>query len=272
MTDPIAERIRTGSPSSSLHPRRAPTLLVPRLLNSDSIAVWRPALEAGWEIAQVGESEFDSAPRTRDFCIFGPLSFGDAMRAVLPVALVEPADDWLCRLPPPFLKRSVAMMPMAEIRRLVTAGFVKPARKKDFPSGVYAGGCNTAAPESFPDHRSVIVAEPVTFLWEVRLFVLDRGIAAASPYSWRGKRPPIACPAETMDSALDFGRTLLDTRDVLIPPAIVIDVGFIERRGWAVVEANPAWACTLYSASPNKVLPVLRRASWNMESCSSDSS
>ena len=41
----------------------------------------------------------------------------------------------------------------------------------------------------------------------------------------------------------------------------VVDVGEIVERGWAVVEANAAWASGLCGANPGHVLSVLRRAS-----------
>ncbi|WAS92153.1 ATP-grasp domain-containing protein [Nannocystis punicea] len=39
---------------------------------------------------------------------------------------------------------------------------------------------------------------------------------------------------------------------------VVIDVGAIEDRGWAVAEANPAWASGLCGCEPARVLAVLR--------------
>lgn len=242
---------------------QAPTLLVPQLLNHDAIAVWRAAAEAGWEVVRVGGAAIGPELHEKNICVFGPLCFGDAMRAVLPLALIEPADDWLCGLPQRFLMRRVEMMSLAEARSLDTPAFIKPPRQKEFPAAVYGCRCEDAIPVSFGSDRQVIVAEPVSFEWEVRLFVLDRNIAASSPYSYQRKRPSASCPVETSGAALRFGRTLLEAPQIPIPPAVVIDVGFIDGRGWAVVEANPAWASTLYSANPSEVLPVLRRASWN---------
>jgi hypothetical protein len=45
-----------------------------------------------------------------------------------------------------------------------------------------------------------------------------------------------------------------------VAEAVVMDVGYIEGRGWAVVEFNPAWCSTLYGCRPADALPVLRRA------------
>ena len=45
-----------------------------------------------------------------------------------------------------------------------------------------------------------------------------------------------------------------------LPPAVVVDVGRIAGRGWAVVEANAAWGAGIYGCEPEQVLAVLRRA------------
>jgi len=57
---------------------------------------------------------------------------------------------------------------------------------------------------------------------------LDDGIWSAEP--------------EEIAEAQHFIETLLADPDVKIPPAIIIDVSKIRDRGWAVIEANAAWA------------------------------
>ena len=52
---------------------------------------------------------------------------------------------------------------------------------------------------------------------------------------------------------------LQDSR-VALPPAVVLDVGYITGRGWGVVEANAAWGSGLYGCDPAAVLHVLQRA------------
>jgi hypothetical protein len=38
---------------------------------------------------------------------------------------------------------------------------------------------------------------------------------------------------------------------------VVVDIGRISGRGWAVVEANAAWGSGIYGCNPAMVLPVL---------------
>jgi hypothetical protein len=62
-------------------------------------------------------------------------------------------------------------------------------------------------------------------------------------------------------AALGFAETLLADSRVPVPPALVLDVGMIHDRGWAVVEANAAWGAGIYGCEPDKVLVALARAS-----------
>ena len=45
-----------------------------------------------------------------------------------------------------------------------------------------------------------------------------------------------------------------------MPPAFVLDIGQVVGRGWAVIEANPAWASGIYGCDAAKILPILQRA------------
>ena len=47
---------------------------------------------------------------------------------------------------------------------------------------------------------------------------------------------------------------------VEVPEAIVIDVGVLADRGWAVIESNAALSSGIYGYDAGKVLPLLLRA------------
>ncbi len=110
-----------------------------------------------------------------------------------------------------------------------------------------------------PGSLPLLVSEPVEWTVEYRCFVLERQVVALSTYSRHGQmqHAPTAAPAEIVE-ARRFTETLL--AEVSLPPAVVLDVGEIAGGGWAVVEANPAWASALYGCEAAHVLPVLRRA------------
>lgn len=46
---------------------------------------------------------------------------------------------------------------------------------------------------------------------------------------------------------------------VAVPLGVVLNVGIIEGRGWAIVEANAAWGSGIYGCDPSAVLPALAR-------------
>jgi hypothetical protein len=57
--------------------------------------------------------------------------------------------------------------------------------------------------------------------------------------------------------ALRSGASVLGDPSVIVPRAVVLDVGRIARVGWAVVEANAAPMSGIYDCDPVRVLAVL---------------
>jgi hypothetical protein len=111
----------------------------------------------------------------------------------------------------------------------------------------------------------VLLAEPVRWEVEYRCFVLERTLTTISVYLRDGKLAQTtsgtweAEPAE-IEQAQAFCQTLLADATVMLPPACVMDVGRIAGRGWAVIEANPAFASGIYGCDPTAVLSVVNRA------------
>jgi hypothetical protein len=65
----------------------------------------------------------------------GPI-FAAAVASELDLALLEPADDWLARLPYEFTGREIILTTLGEARWATTPMFVKPPRDKTLPAGV----------------------------------------------------------------------------------------------------------------------------------------
>lgn len=177
---------------------------------------------------------------------------------------MQPTSEWLAQVPARYRKRAVHYTNLGEARKIHAPVFLKPAEHKLFAAQVYSSGHILPHGSELPDDLPVLISEPVTWRVEYRCFVLDRRVEALSPY-WRSGRSPQRCgrgPADPDErrAALAFARTMLADPEVLFPPAGVLDVGEIEGGGWAVVEANPAWASGLYDCKPARILHVLRRA------------
>ncbi|MBK9756018.1 MAG: ATP-grasp domain-containing protein [Nannocystis sp.] len=138
---------------------------------------------------------------------------------------------------------------------------VKPVDDKFFPARVYAP---VEVDALVADDLPVLIAEPVRFGVEVRAFVCERTVVGLSAYIRDGQLAqtelgewPLG-PDEERDARACLERLLRS--EVALPPAVVIDVGEIAGRGWAIVEANAAWASGLCGVDAGAVLPVLRRA------------
>src|SRR5262249_54416436 len=67
--------------------------------------------------------------------------------------------------------------------------------------------------------------------------------------------------AEETSEADHYIHAVLKDHAVSLPPAVVVDIGRIAGRGWAIIEANAAWGSGLYGCDPEHVLDVLSRAS-----------
>ncbi len=192
----------------------------------------------------------------------GP-AFAGAVATDLGLALLEPDDDWLTKLPYEYTRRDIVLTTLGEARWSRTPMFVKPPREKGLPAAVYADGSRLPGNEHHTADTVVLVSEIVTFLVEYRLFVLDGTVHTASRYATHGRLDPApldACPHRA--AVLDFAADLLGACADSLPSAVVVDVGLAgdADRGtehWAVVEANMAWFSTSYAADPDRVLDVV---------------
>ena len=237
-----------------------PTLIVPdRASNPDIKALQDAALTLGWQFAPLRYQLPDGFLPTEPVLYGDPL-FCDIVAAQLGVRLLEPSDDFLVRLPEEWRKRKVSLATLAEAR-LWDGGpvFVKPAADKSFPATVYASGAALPGEESVPGTTPVLLSEPVHWEVEWRLFVCEGRVVTRSPYFRKGKLDLVARPEE-LGELRSFAKALLPEIESLLPPVAVLDIGKIEGKGWAVVEANPAWASGLYACDPKQTLIVLSLA------------
>ncbi|MEU8515297.1 ATP-grasp domain-containing protein [Kitasatospora sp. NPDC048722] len=187
----------------------------------------------------------------------GPL-FGDAVGRALGLALLEPAATWLGDLPRELTGRRVSCTTLAEARKLRGPAFVKPPADKVFAARVYEDGAALPGPGVLDGDTPVQVSEVVRFRREYRLFVLDGTVRAASRYAVDGELSVAPLGADAGE-VLAFAADVLAAGGPALPSAAVVDVGPTDG-GWAVVEANAAWASGGYAADPDGVLDVVLRA------------
>jgi len=181
--------------------------------------------------------------------VYGADSFCLVLQQKLGFDLCSPADDLLLRVPPQFLRRQLAQRSLAEALSSLPA-FVKPVTPKQFRGAVYHSAEILAAEcRGLPPDTAVLVAEIVTLTPEVRSFVLDGHVLDAAVYEGNGN----------LTDAKAFITELV--KAVALPRSLVVDVGFIANRGWAVIEFNAAWGAGLNGCDATNVLPGVLAAS-----------
>lgn len=243
----------------------APILLLPPGFSDDSVLLWRAAIARGWDTERLRGWHVPDTLAGRNVAIYGESFFVGFVAESLGRRLVSPPLDWLTQVPREYLLRDVGFMTLAEARHQLGARFWKPADDKLFPAKVYESANELPALGELPDETPVLWSDPVHWTLEYRCFVSDRQVRTLSPY-WRNGELARAADAswpaspEELDEALSYGAKCLSDPRFPTPQAFVLDIGRIEDRGWAVIEANPAWASGLYGCDPCHVLDVVARA------------
>ncbi len=184
----------------------------------------------------------------------GP-DFADAVANKLGIALLEAPADWLARLPPLLIRRRIESVPIRDAWQLRSPAFIKSPNDKSIKAMIYSDGTRLPGSDAVDADTLVLVSDLIDFTSEYRLFVLDGQVHAASQYAEDGR----LYIADVSADALAFGKELLAEVGASLPSAVVIDIGDTSD-GWAVIEANAAWASGCYHADPDRVLDVVLRA------------
>jgi hypothetical protein len=238
-----------------------PTLILTPRITEDSTALMRAAGRLGWGDERMSRFRPPDDVQPVD----EPVLYVEGLTAPLfaeayGLTLLEPAIDWLPRLPPEYRRRDVALTTLADARTLAEPRFVKPPNDKSFRAGVYAG---RELPEEYPPDMPVLVSSVVRWSVEYRCFVLDRKVETFSIYLRDGalqRGLGFASPDEEDAQLLEFMSRLLADDRVDLPRATVVDAGIIAGAGWAAVEQNAAWGSGIYGCDPERVLHLLSHA------------
>lgn len=231
-----------------------PTLILPPRYTDDSILMREAALRAGWQVLRLSSWSLTQEPKNP--VIYGEPLFVAAITEKLGIFPLEPPFDFLTRLPKKFVQRDVIYTDLGTAKKIGDPKFIKPADDKCFKAQIY----NALYPdvESIPDilpaETPVLISEPVKWEIEFRCFIINNKLSTISLYLRNGKLTFDASEEELSEATLFINQVI----DVIeLPPGVVVDIGKIENRGWAVIEANPAWGSGIYECDPDKILPVL---------------
>ncbi|MFY0523945.1 ATP-grasp domain-containing protein [Archangium gephyra] len=218
-----------------------PVLLLSPRFSDDSIALATEASRLSWRVHRLHDRRPPARLAEEELVFYGESLLADTVGKALALALLEPAADTLSLLPAEFVRRDVRFTTLGAARSERFPRFVKPADEKQFRAAVYPSAEALPGSEILEDGLPVLTAEPVRWLDEYRCFVLEGQVVTASPYAWMGEREAHSHTAFELEAAKAFASDVSARAGELFPPAVVLDVGRIEGRGWAVVELNPAW-------------------------------
>lgn len=252
-----------------------PTLVLSHRYSPDSNALFSAALSAGWDVERLHSFRCPEGLALRNPVFYGETLLADAISENLGIVLLEPSADWLPKLPERHRLREIRLLTLREALTLENRVFIKPTDEKCFPARVYENGAAMDPDPQLDRDLPVLVSEPVQFDVEFRFFIVERRIAAFSPYIRNGG---IARDHEgiwraddnEIDAATSAMQNVLADPHVELPAAVVVDMGRMLGRGWGVVEANPAWASGICGADPVGILSVLERATIQQNKLSRD--
>jgi hypothetical protein len=226
-----------------------PTLILSPRYTPDSNTLWKAAVDAGWKVERLHTHRPPAWLRDSDPVFYGEALFVTIAAETLNLALFEPPLSGLADLPRGYVHRQIRKMTLREARAITQPTFIKPAGDKSFDAKVYDSGVLLPEVGVLPETLDVLTSDPVEWDVEVRCFVKQRQLLTLSTYK--------GVLADSETQAASFCETLLNDPIVNLSPFLVIDVGFIRGRGWAVVEANPSWASGIYNCNPLRVLDAL---------------
>jgi len=234
------------------------TLLLSSRQTGDAQSLWRAAIQRKWQVARARGltiPEIDDP----EIVIYVEALFAPEIAKRLGRELLDPAEDWLVKLPASLTRRQINMATLGEARRHTEAAFIKPPNDKSFTAQVYETGAELS--RDFDDNMPVLISMPVEWETEFRCFCLDGQVVTHSPYVRGGELARFSDYAMSKmesDNAISTAEKALGYADLGLPRAVVVDVGKIKGEGWAVVEANGAWGAGIYGCDPGLVLDVIR--------------
>jgi len=236
------------------------TLLMSSRHTADDQALWRTAVRRGWSIARARGIRLPEIEDT-EVVIYVEALYAPTIARAIGRELLDPPEDWLVNLPEALRKRTVHLTTLGGARGLTAPAFVKPPNDKSFAAQVHESGAVLRS--EFDDDMAVLTATPVRWRAEYRCFCLDCQVKTASPYlrsGFHAQQTDYEATREELEAATDFAEQALAETKRFTPRAIVLDVGQVADKGWAVVEANGAWGSGIYGCDPDAVLDVIRHA------------
>lgn len=235
------------------------TIILSPRFSSDSQDLWNAARKSGWNIHRA--INYKEPEDISDCCVYGEIFTCDIMADRCGISLLDPPDYFLSKLDYKYRKRDIVCCHKhyAEhcFNEFGSKVFVKPANDKVFQYGVYHN-FNDIPLRYVDGSCPIIMSAVVSWETEVRLYCLDGKVSTLGAYRYIGD----VAEEQELKEAEEFGNEVLSKYKEILPSAVVLDVGRIFGvDGWAVVEANQAYASGIYAeADAEKILEIVYRS------------
>jgi hypothetical protein len=231
-------------------------LLIPDKPDVERDAVAKSFEQCGGTVHRIGRFWDPPTFEPSTVRVYGADAFCLVLQQKLGLTLCSPSNDLISQVPSKFLNRRVTCRTLGEVLSGTFPSFIKPVTPKQFRGAVYESNNALAAEcQGLPPGTAVFVSEPVTFAAEARTFVMDGLVLDAAVYEGESEAVGAGKFVETLAHSMSLPRT------------VVVDVGFIDGHGWAVIEFNAAWGAGLNGCDPDKVLSAIIVASEPISDC-----
>jgi len=229
-----------------------PLLLLPHHYGPDTQDVWREALRRKWRIERIGSAKIDIEPKCLGHSpikYYGNILHQEQCGGALPIKFLPIDITNLPRLRE-FTGRYIELLRARDIPQPIreTLVFLKCPGVKWIESRIYKQGeYFDCKPDDF-----IYRQEPIEIIDEIRCFVVDGVIQAASWYRINKE----FIPEELIDIGIFKHLQSLTTgiwAAAKWPRGIVFDFGRLRNGRWIFIECNESWASGLYGCNPSGV-------------------
>jgi len=231
------------------------------MYTEDSNILKKASIGSPYELSRFnGKWSVPEEFRTAVVAVYGEDIYAEIVAEQCNLTLTKPDDHWLSIVSEEFTKRKISY---GQLKDFVNEGpvFIKCSDFKSFKAGVFDQVTDIKGFDSLDPEITVFTSEVVEWELEVRCFVLNGKIKTFSSY-WRNDVYDTNPLTGTEQQELfAFFSQFIERYAETLPKAIVLDFGTIRGKGWALIEANPAWCSGLYACDAEKALEVI------LESC-----